>query len=408
MTIPGASTAIDDDGAQAKVLALVYDVVRRYPPSSTSARDFLRARYDAGLAWVWFPEGFGGLGLAPSLQTIADRAMAAAGGYNTTVGSVGYMMTASAIITYGTDAVKHEFLPMIYTHAADWVQLFSEPGSGSDLAGLLTRAMRDGDEWIVNGQKVWSSGGMKADWGLLLARTDPDVPKHNGITAFLIDMHQPGVEPRPLRNMVGSGEFSEVFFTDARIPDAYRLGPVNGGWGVGLTILMNERVNFTADFAGAGAPRPDGPIQQLLAMVKANGIEGPYRDHFMRVWVAYEVSRLTNLRSAAARTGGTPGPEGSIGKIASTELTKRVANLAMELLGAHAMILPTRYPVFGEPDPSRDTDDLRFNFLGSPSNTIMGGTSEIQRNNVAERVLGLPGEPRGDKGVPWKEIPRNG
>ena len=407
MTYGGVVTQIDEPGA-AEVLARVDDLLRRHPPGETPSREFLQARYDAGLAWVWFPEGYGGLGLAPSLQTVADRAVAAAGGANTTVGAVGYMMAATAIVTYGSDETKRQFLPRIYTHDGDWVQLFSEPGAGSDLAGLATRAVRDGDEWVVNGQKVWSSGAVKADWGLLVARTNPDVPKHNGITVFLIDMHTPGVDPRPLRNMVGSGEFAEVFFTDARVPDANRLGPVDGGWGVALTVLMNERVNFTVEFAGAGAPRPDAPLRATVELYRSRGGAPARRDHVMRVWVANDVQRITNERAAAGRTEGNPGPEGSIGKVASTELTKRVANLAMELLGADGMVLPTPYPEPGEPDPSRPGGDLRFNFLASPSNTIMGGTSEIQRNNIGERVLGLPGEPRADKGIPWKDVPRSG
>jgi alkylation response protein AidB-like acyl-CoA dehydrogenase len=380
-------------------------------PAQTSAREFLQARYDAGLAWVWFPDGYGGFGAPPSVQAVVDRTVAAAGGWNTEVGSIGYMMAASAIITYGTDDMKRRFLPKIYTHEGDWVQLFSEPGAGSDLAGLGTRAVRDGDEWVINGQKVWSSGGVRADWGLLLARSNPDVPKHNGITAFLIDMHTAGVDARPLRNMVGAGEFAEVFFTDARVPDAYRIGTVDDGWRVALTILMNERVNFTVDFAGAGAPRPETPLRDAVALFRAHvpGVDdGARREHVMKVWVAGEVNRLTNELAATRLTAGNPGPEGSVGKVASTELTKRVGSLAVEILGADGMLLPTPYPQPGGSDPSGEGSDLRFNFLATPSNTIMGGTSEIQRNNIGERVLGLPGEPRADKAVPWKDVPRSG
>jgi alkylation response protein AidB-like acyl-CoA dehydrogenase len=404
-------SASGEDGLamdRAAVLDLVAGLVESLPPEKTEVREFLRARYDAGLAWVWFPVGFGGLGLASELQTLADQAVAAAGGPNTTVGSVGYMMTASAVVTYGTDEQKRRFLPKIYIHDGDWVQLFSEPGAGSDLAGLSTRAERDGDEWVVNGQKVWSSGGVHADWGLLVARTDPAVPKHNGLSVFLVDMHTAGVEARPIRNMVGSGEFAEVFFTDARIPDTMRIGGVNDGWRVALTVLMNERVNFTADFAGAEAPRPDQPFVEARRLLEGRAAQDPVRrDRFMRLWVDFEVVRLNNLRAAQRAKAGNPGPEGSIGKVASTELTKRVAGMAMELLGPEGMILPTRYPLPGEPDPSRSTDDPRFNFLATPSNTIMGGTSEIQRNNIAERILGLPGDVRVDKGIPWRDVPRS-
>ncbi len=403
MTIDGP-----DDPALSEALKRAGQLMQHHPPAETSVDAFLQARYDAGLAWVWFPEGYGGFRAPPSVQAVVDRTIAEAGGWNTDVGSIGYMMAASAIISYGTDEMKDRFLPKIYTHDGDWVQLFSEPGAGSDLAGLATRALRDGDEWIVNGQKVWSSGAVQADWGLLLARSNPDVPKHNGITAFLIDMHTAGVEARRLRNMVGSGEFAEVFFTNARVPDAYRIGAADDGWRVALAVLMNERVNFTVDFAGAGAPRPDKPMRDTLARFEAQGIhDDARREHVMRVWVANEVNRLTNDRAKARLTAGNPGPEGSIGKVASTELTKRVGGLALEVLGADAMLLPSPYPQPGDPDPSREEGDLRFNFLGTPSNTIMGGTSEIQRNNIGERVLGLPGEPRPDKGIPWKDVRRN-
>ncbi len=403
------TATVAEPGDPGPVLERVAELLRRHPPETTPERDFLLARYDAGLAWVWFPPGYGGLGLPSELQTAVDRAIATAGGANTTVGSVGYMMTASAVVTYGTDELKRRFLPKIYTHDGDWVQLFSEPGAGSDLAGLATRARRDGDEWVVNGQKVWSSGGVHADWGLLVARTDPDVPKHNGLSVFLVDMHAPGIEARPIRNMVGSGEFSEVFFADARVEDSLRIGPVNEGWRVALTVLMNERVNFTADFAGAQAPRPDQALADTLQLLKTRAAGDPVRrERFMRVWVSYEVARLNSLRAAQRAKAGNPGPEGSIGKLASTELTKQVANVALELLGAEATVLPTRYPLPGEPDPSRSTPDLRFNFLATPSNTIMGGTSEIQRNNIAERILGLPGDIRVDKGIPWKDVPRSG
>jgi alkylation response protein AidB-like acyl-CoA dehydrogenase len=402
------TSTVANEGDATLVLERVAEVLRTHPPETTPVRDFLAARYDAGLAWVWFPQGYGGLALPSELQTVVDRAVTAAGGANTTVGSIGYMMTASAVVTYGTEELKRRFLPKIYLHDGNWVQLFSEPGAGSDLAGLSTRAVRYGDEWVVNGQKVWSSGGVDADWGLLVARTDPDVPKHNGLTVFLLDMHAPGVEARRIRNMVGSGDFAEVFFTDARVPDALRIGEVDDGWRVALTVLMNERVNFTVDFAGAGAPRPEQPLAEARKLLAARAGDDPVRrDRFMRVWVANEVSRLNNLRAAQRAKAGNPGPEGSIGKLASTELTKRVGNIAVELLGAEGMILPTRYPRPGEPDPSRSATDPRFNFLATPSNTIMGGTSEIQRNNIAERILGLPGDVRVDKGVPWKDVPRS-
>jgi alkylation response protein AidB-like acyl-CoA dehydrogenase len=317
------------------------------------------------------------------------------------------MMTASAIVTHGSDELKQRFLRRIFVSDGGWCQLFSEPGAGSDLAGLSTRAERDGDEWVVNGQKVWSSGAMHADWGLLVARSDPDVPKHNGMTMFMLDMRTRGVEVRPLRNNAGTAEFAETYFTDVRVPDADRIGNVGEGWKVALTTLMTERVNFTADFAGAGAPRPEGAVDRVVQLFRDLGVDDPVRrDQLMRVWVVSEVNKLTNRRAAQNLKAGTPGPEGSIGKIVSTELTKKVANLTMSFLGADATVLPAEYPRPGE-RPVELLADARFEFLASPSNTIMGGTSEIQRNNVGERVLGLPGEPRLDRGIPWRDIPRN-
>jgi alkylation response protein AidB-like acyl-CoA dehydrogenase len=391
------------------VRKLITDLLDRFPPETTPVEEFLQARYDAGLAWTWFPVGFGGLEYSPTLQTVADHEFAAAGAPNTRAGSVGYMMTASAIVSHASDELKRRFLPVIFKSDGGWCQLFSEPGAGSDLAGLSTRAVRDGDEWVVDGQKVWSSQAMWASWGLLLARTNPDIPKHNGMTMFMLDMHARGVEVRPLRNIVGTAEFAETFFTGARVPDADRIGEVGDGWRVALTTLMNERVNFTADFAGAGAPRTEGPMQHLTDIYRERHAgTARYRDEFMRAWVASEVGRLTNARAAQRARTGIPGPEGSIGKVASTELTKTIANLAVKLLGPDGAVLPCSYPQpSGRRGDDAALDDIRFNFLASPSNTIMGGTSEIQRNNIAERVLGLPGEPRADKGVPWKDIPRS-
>lgn len=399
------------DEEQAPDESLVRDrmaaLLREHPPATTPTRDLLLARYEAGLAWVWFPPGYGGLGVAPVLQTLVDRELAGAGAPNTTVGPVGYMMAGTAIMVHGSERTKRRFLPMIYAHDANWVQLFSEPGAGSDLAGLATRAVRDGDQWVVNGQKVWSSGAMRADWGLLLARTDPDVAKHNGMTAFIVDMHAPGVEVRPLRNMTGTAEFAETFMTDVVIPDEDRLGQPGDGWRVALTTLMTERVNFTAEFAGAGAPRADQTMSAATGLVRQVAGDGARRDRYMKVWVDFEVNRLHVLRSMQAIREGTPGPEGSIGKLMSTELTKRVASLAVELAGASGMVLPGPYPSPGTSLSESERADPRFDLLASPSNTIMGGTSEIQRNNIGERVLGLPREPRVDHDVPWKDIPRS-
>ncbi len=390
-----------------RVRALIAQVLAENPPASTPTEDFLQARYDAGLAWTWFPEGFGGLGLSPKMQTIADHAFEDAGAPNTRAGAIGYMMTGSAIATHGSDELKRRFLPLIYRSGPVWCQLFSEPGAGSDIAGLATRAIRDGDEWLVNGQKVWSSGAMSSDWGLLIARTDPDVPKHDGMTMFLLDMHQPDVEIRPLRNIAGTAHFAETFFSNARVADANRIGAVGEGWRVVLTTLMAERLNFNLDVAGAGAPRPGAPMERARELFIERGRHDPARrEEFMRVWSMAEIVRLGNRRADDLAKAGNPGPEGSIGKVTSTELTKKVANLTMSLLGADALVLDHPYAMPGEDHPR--FEGAHWDFLASPSNTIMGGTSEIQRNNIAERVLGLPSDVRLDKGIPWRDVPRNG
>jgi alkylation response protein AidB-like acyl-CoA dehydrogenase len=221
-------------------------------------------------------------------------------------------------------------------------------------------------------------------------------------------MHAPGVEVRAVRDMAGTAEFNETFFTDTRIPDSDRIGDVGDGWRVALATLMNERVNFVADIDGASAPRSDGTILEAIRLFKERGDDDrSRRDELMRLWTRYEVMRLTTTRAAQRLSAGTPGPEGSIGKLMSTELAKSVASFCVNMLGAEGTIMPDRYPLPREQPRPALAGDVRYAFLRSPSNTIMGGTSEIQRNNVAERVLGLPGEPRMDKGVPWAEIPRN-
>jgi alkylation response protein AidB-like acyl-CoA dehydrogenase len=304
---------------------------------------------------------------------------------------------------HGTEEQKGRFLRRILRGDDIWCQLFSEPGAGSDLGGLRTSAVRDGDEWVVNGQKVWTSLAHHARWGLLFARTNPDVPKHRGTTYFVIDMHQPGVEVRPLRQMTGQAEFNEVYFTDARVPDANRLGDIGDGWRVGLTTLMNERVSIGGATFGGGRT----PIQWLLASWRERGDDDPVRrDLVMRAWVDSEVLRLTNLRAATARKVGVPGPEGSIAKLASAELNQRIFALCTNVMGPDATLYAKGY----ELDRSRSVlgyDTVQEWFLRSRANSIEGGTSEVMRNILGERVLGLPGDVRVDKDVPWKAVPRN-
>ena len=382
------------------------DLLAEHDPASTPAVEFLGARFDAGLAWVSFPVGLGGLGASPDLQGLVERELRLVDAPNETDRNViGYGMAAPTILTHGTDEQRARYLRPLFTCEEVWCQLFSEPGAGSDVAGLATRAVRDGDEWIVNGQKVWTTLAHTARWGLLVARTDPDVPKHRGLTYFIVDMHAPGVEVRPLRQITGDAEFNEVFFTDVRIPDSQRLDAVGAGWRVATTTLMNERVAI----GGGVVARSSGPIHEALRIWKEKSHKSAaQRDRLMTLWVRAEVARLTNMRARALRHAGTPGPEGSVAKLVGAELNQRVYEFCVDLLGMTGTLFPTHYEM-RRPDRAVFSGgaDPRHTFLRSRANSIEGGTSEIMRNILGERVLGLPGEPRMDKDKPWSEVPRS-
>jgi len=400
MTVIDESVEVDAD--EARVVALVDQLLAECPPDSTGERDFLARQFDLGLAWIQFPEGEGGLGLSPKLQRTVMTAVARAGG---PIGGVrnpiGYGMCGPALQVHGTAEQKKLLKPM-FTNEHIWCQLFSEPGAGSDVASLSTKALRDGEEWILNGQKVWTTLAHVSRYGLIIARTDPDVPKHRGITAFIVDFEEPGVETKPLRQITGEAEFNEVFFTDVRVPDSMRLDDVGRGWAVSLTTLMNERVSI----GGGTPPRNSGPIGQLLDLWKKSGIvDGAVRDELMQLWVGAEVNRLTNMRASANRKLGTPGPEGSVSKLAMAELNKRIYAFALNLMGADGMLI-TPYDV----NQSKMTlfgDDIQKNFLRARANSIEGGTSEVMKNILGERVLGLPGDVRVDKELPWAQVPRS-
>ncbi len=380
-------------------------LLAEHPPASTERLAFLRARFDAGLAWVHFPPGLGGLGLSRTLQPFVEGLLAAASAPDNEprrIG-IGLGMAAPTILTFGTEEQKQRFLRPLWTGEQVWCQLFSEPGAGSDLAGLATRAVPDGDGWIVNGQKVWTSTAHTADFGILVTRTDPDVPKHVGLTYFICDMHDPGVEVRPLRQITGEAEFNEVFFTDVRIPDANRLGAVGDGWRVATGTLMNERVAI----GGAAMPRESG----LIGLVARTWRESPQlRTHdvhrrLLRLWVEAEVFRLTGQRLRQKLAAGAPGPEGSAMKLSYARLNQEISGLELELRGAEGL----RYDEWTMTRPE-SVDfagrDPGYRYLRAKGNSIEGGTSEILRNIVAERVLGLPAEPRVDKDIPWKDVPR--
>ncbi len=380
-------------------------VVAEHDPRSVSIPEFLGACFDAGLSWVHFPAGFGGLGVSRGLQVVADRILQNAGGpVPLSLNPMGYGMAAPTVREHAqTDDVRHQLLRPLATTEDIWCQLFSEPGAGSDLAGLATSAVQDGDEWVVNGQKVWTSLAHRARWGLLLARTNPDVPKHKGLTYFVLDMHGPGVQTRPLRQMTGHAEFNEVYITDARIPDTFRLGGVGDGWRVAMTTLMNER----SALGGSGNRRGAGTIGEAVALWASRpDLQTPVlRDRLTSLWLRAEAQRLTSERSRVSASVGGPGPEGSVGKLVGAELNQHIYEFCMDLLGPEG-ILYDGYGTSGDADAEDWRGPIQQRFLRSRANTIEGGTSEVMRNILAERVLGLPGDLRADAGMPWKEVPR--
>jgi len=377
-----------------------------HDPAETPKQDFNNARFDAGLAWVHYPEGLGGLGLSRTLQSVVDAEFAAAGAPTNDPerNGIGLGMAAPTILAYGSDEQKQRWLRKLWTAEEIWCQLFSEPGAGSDLAALATRATKDGDEWVVNGQKVWTSQAHQARRALLVTRTDPDVPKHQGMTYFSVDMTAPGVEVRPLRQATGEAEFNEVFLTDVRIPDADRIGQVGEGWKVANATLMSERVSIGASRA---APRESGMIATAARTWRSRPeLRTPgLHDRMLRLWTDAEVARLASERLRQQLAAGQPGPEGSAAKLVFARLNQEISGFEVELAGADGL----RYDDWTMRRPESANFYGRgpgYRYLRAKGNSIEGGTSEILRNIVAERVLGLPAEPRVDKNVPWKDLPR--
>ncbi|NJP71164.1 acyl-CoA dehydrogenase family protein [Streptomyces sp. C1-2] len=399
---PAAPTVLD----AARLRVLTREFLAAHPPAGTDRLDFLRARFDAGLAWVHYPEGLGGLGAPRSLQAVVDAELEAAGAPDNDprrIG-IGLGMAAPTILQYGTPEQRRRFLRPLWTGEEVWCQLFSEPGAGSDLAALGTRAVpRDGGDWVVDGQKVWTSSAHLARWAILIARTDPAVPKHRGITYFVCDMTDPGVEVRPLRQITGEAEFNEVFLTGVRIPDSRRLGAVGEGWRVAQTTLNNERVAI----GGMRLPREGG----MIGPVARTWRERPeLRTHdlhqrLLKLWVDAEVSRLTAERLRQQLVAGQPGPEGAGMKLAFARLNQEISGLEVELLGEEGLLYDDW--TMRRPELVDFTGrEAGYRYLRSKGNSIEGGTSEVLLNIVAERVLGLPAEPRTDKDVAWKDLAR--
>jgi alkylation response protein AidB-like acyl-CoA dehydrogenase len=377
-----------------------------YPPADTPEGEFWGAQFDHGLAWVQFPEGLGGLGVAPRWQAEVNRRIEAAGGStrNRYLNVLGIGMGAGTLMAHGTEEHQRRFLRPMFTTEEIWCQLFSEPGAGSDLAALSTTAVKEGDTWVVNGQKVWNTLAHLAKWGLLVTRTDPDVPKHAGLTYFVVDMEADGVDVRPLHQITGEAEFNEVYFDDVHIPDSLRLGDVGAGWTVAMTTLMNERVAI----GGQVAPRGSGAITHALEAWERSGADDPVaRDRLAALWIEAEAMRLTAIRAGESARSGTPGPEGSTAKLHWADLNKEITSFAVDLLGPEGATYPAGYGFVRPELTATRTDDPHKAFLRARANSIEGGTSEIMKNILGERVLGLPGEPRVDKNVSWRDVPRS-
>jgi alkylation response protein AidB-like acyl-CoA dehydrogenase len=381
----------------------VADLLAAHPPGTTDRLEFLRARFAAGLAWVQYPEGLGGLGLDAGLQPEVDRTLAGAGAPdNRPQGNViGLGMAAPVLLRYATPEQQRAWIPPLWTGEEIWCQLFSEPGAGSDLAGVSASARRDGDDWVVTGQKVWTSLAHDARWALLLVRTDPAVPKHQGLSFFVLDMRSDGVDVRPLRQITGEAEFNEVYLDGVRVPDANRLGAVGEGWRVTQATLMNERV---AIGGGVGA-RESGPVADLLRSWRTGSRPAEHLDRLLELWVDAEALRLTSARLGQQLEVGAPGPEGSGLKLAFARLAQESSSLTLDLLGPDAL----RYDDWSlrRPDFTAPLDRVPgYWYLRNRANSIEGGSSEIMRSIISERILGLPAEPRVDAGVAWKDLPK--
>jgi alkylation response protein AidB-like acyl-CoA dehydrogenase len=344
-----------------------------------------------GWACLTWPERFGGRGLT-SMHAMVWNQEAGRFGVSTGVFAVGIGMLGPTLIVHGTPEQQERFLPALRRGEEVWCQLYSEPGAGSDLAGLRTRAERDGDEFVVNGQKVWNSGAHFSDWGILLARTDWDVPKHQGITYFLLDMRTPGIECRPLKQITGAAHFNEVFLTDVRIPAANVLGVVNQGWRVAQTTLANERTMIGGS-GGAG-----GSFRQLLQLAQEQGAAGDpvVRQGITEAYTRGEILRYLGLKvQQALMAGRQPGPEASIMKILIGQHLERTAVLALSLQGPASALVKGDAPASGF---------WQHQLLSHYAVKFGGGTEQIQRNVIGERVLGLPGDIRVDKDRPFREV----
>lgn len=349
---------------------------------------------------TWLPE-HGGLGLGNDVARAIEQVLAPL--RLNRLNPLGLNNAAAALFSHGTEEQRRRFLPPIVRNEEKWCQLFSEPGAGSDLASLATRAVRDGDEWLITGQKVWTTWADEADFAILLARTDPDQPKHKGITYFLLDMRQPGVDVRPLRQITGEAEFNEVFLDGARVPDGHRVGEINDGWRVSASTLSSERQMVSGSGSGGMGRLGGGSAERLISLARETGRwdDPVVRGKVMRLWAQEQIRGWTNARVRAALAAGqSPGAASSIGKVHQAWLNQQIQDLMVDLLGTAAVA----WPATDDPDAlPREVQGM----MRSLANSTEGGTTDINKNILGERVLGLPREPDPWKGRPWREIPRS-
>ncbi len=366
----------------------------------------------SGLVVPTWTVPYGGLGLRSAQARVIETVLAP---YHLgRLNILGLNNTASALFEHGTEEQRLRFLPPIVRNEEIWCQLFSEPGAGSDLASLATRAVRDGDEWVLHGQKVWTTWAHLARWGIVLARTDPTASKRKGITYFLLDLRQAGVEIRPLRHMGGTVDFNEVFLDGARVPDFQRVGAAGDGWRVGNSTLAGERQMVAGSGSGGvdriGGQGTDRLVEIARAQVATTGVrlDAVLRDRLVGCVIEERIRSWTNLRvRAGLKAGRPPGPASSIGKVIQGALNQRVQLVAVEMLGAAALAWPgPESPTPSDGDWAATMPAQLRGMLRSRANTIEGGTTEVNKNILGERVLGLPREPDPWDGRPWEEIPR--
>ncbi len=363
------------------------------------AKAWQKKKAEGGWVCLHWPQEYGGRGASPVERVIFQQEEGVYGKL-TSPFQIGEGMCGPTLMAYGSEADKRRYLPKLASGEEIWCQLFSEPSAGSDVAGLRTRAERDGDHWVINGQKIWTSGAHYSDYGILITRTDPHVPKHKGLTMFFIDMKAKGVEVKPIKQANGMQDFNEVFFTDLRIPDSQRLGAVGDGWNVSLTTLMNERMSI-------GSRLATGFAELFEFCSNLMTVEGPAMDDRatrsrLAQWAVKDSGlKYTSYRAISALSKGErPGPENSIGKLVAGVMLQDIATYAMDLQGANGVLT--------DPESTEAAGQFQAMLMSSPSMRIAGGTDEILRNIIAERVLGLPADIRVDKDVPFNKIPTEG